>query len=68
MDDPYLRNRLLIQVTGINSAAIGLSSRTPLSSCCGREVVAGDVDDGPPGGFLAAAIEKVRVALRLNGA
>ncbi len=63
-----LRNRLLIRVTGISSAAIGLSFRTALSSCCGREIDAGDLGDGLPRGFLAGAIEKVRVALRLNWA
>ena len=34
----------------------------------GREIDARDLDDGLPGGFLAGAIEKVRVALRLNWA
>src|SRR5271165_1975386 len=59
---------MLILVTGISSAAIGLSFRTPLSSCCGREIDATDLDDGLPGGFLVGAIVKVRVTHRLNWA
>jgi hypothetical protein len=42
--------------------------RTPLSSCCGREIDARDLDDGLPGGFLVGAIVEVWVALRLNWA
>jgi hypothetical protein len=34
----------------------------------GREIDAGDLDDGLPRGFLAGAIEKVWMALRLNWA
>ena len=44
------------------------SMRTPLSSCCGREIDAGDLDHGLPRGFLAGAIVEVWVALRLNWA
>jgi hypothetical protein len=42
--------------------------RTPLSSCCGREIAARDLDDGLPRGFLAGAIVKMRVAHRLDWA
>jgi len=59
---------MLILVTGISSAAIGLTFRTPLSICCGREIDARDLDDGLPRGFLAGAIVEVWVALRLNWA
>ena len=44
------------------------SFRTPRSSCCGREIDAGDFDDGLPRGFLVGAIVEVWVALRLNWA
>jgi len=57
-----------MRITGISSAGIGLFFRTPLSSCCGREIAASDLDDGSPRGFLAGAIVEVWLALRLNGA
>ena len=44
------------------------SFRAPLSSCCGREIDARDLDDGLPRGFLAGAIVEVWVELRLNWA
>ena len=64
---PWLRNRMLIWVTAINSAAILRYFRTP-QECWLREVDAGDLDDGLPRGFLAGAIVEVWVALRLNWA
>ena len=42
--------------------------RTPLAGCCGREIDAGDLDDGLPRGFLAGAIVKMWVAHRLDWA
>ena len=42
--------------------------RTPLSSCCGREIAARDLDDGLPRGFLAGAIVKMWAAHRLDWA
>ena len=65
---PWLRNRMLIWVTAINSAAILRYFRTPRSRVLGGEIDAGDLDDGLPRGFLAGAIVEVWVALRLNWA
>ena len=39
-----------------------------LVGCCGREIDAGDLDDGLPRGFLAGAIVKMWVAHRLDWA
>ena len=62
------RNRLLILVTATISAATGAPSGHRAQGCCGREIDAGDLDDGLPRGFLAGAIVEVWVALRLNWA
>ena len=67
MDDHVAPQCLLIRVTGISSAAIGLSFRTPLLRFCGREIDARDLDDGLPRGFLAGAIVEVGVALASIG-
>ena len=63
-----LRNRMLIRVTGISSAATGAPSGRRAQGWCGREIDARDLDDGLPRGFLAGAIVEVWVALRLNWA
>ncbi len=57
------RNRLLIRLTGISSAAIGLSFRV-----WQREIDARDLNYGLPRGFLVGAIVEVWVALHLNWA
>ena len=62
------RNRELIPVAGISSAATGALSGHRAQGCCGGEIDAGDLDDGLPRGFLAGAIVEVWVALRLNWA
>ena len=63
-----LRNRLLIRVTGISSAATGASSGHRAQGGCGSEIDARDLDDGLPRGFLAGAIVEVWLALHLNWA
>jgi hypothetical protein len=45
---PHIRNRLLIRVTGISSAAIGLSFETALSSAAEDD----EFFYGPPGPFV----------------
>ena len=62
------RNRELIPVTGISSAATGGPSGRRAQRWCGRKIDAGDLDDGLPRGFLIGAIVEVWLALHLNRA
>jgi hypothetical protein len=51
---------------GIFELFISKYRRTPLASCCGREIAARDLDNGLPRGFLAGAIVKMWMAHRLE--
>ena len=58
---------MLILVTATISPRPALLQDAALKDAVGREIDAGDVDDGLPRGFLAGAIVKMRVAHRSIG-